>query len=53
MKDYFDDDSLNHEELAELMQAAQAAGMIGQVTFVEDPDSPEGRAAVEYVNSHH
>ena len=41
------------QEVAEIMAAAKAAGMVGQVTFVEDPDSPEGRQAVEYVNSHH
>ena len=45
--------NLNNNEIAEILAAAQAAGMVGQVTFVDDPDSPEGQAAVEYVNSHH
>jgi len=41
------------EELAELMAAAKAAGLVAQVTVVEDPNSPEGKEAIEYVNSHH
>lgn len=45
--------NLNNDEIAEIMAAAQAAGMVAQVTFVDDPDSPEGQAAVEYVHSHH
>lgn len=45
--------NLNNDEIAEIMAAAQAAGMVGQVTFVDDPNSPEGQAAVEYVHSHH
>lgn len=44
---------LSSEELAELKAVAQASGKVGQVTFVEDPQSPEGKAAIEYVNSHH
>ena len=44
---------LNSDELRELMVAARSAGMVGQVTFVDDPNSPEGRTALEYVNSHH
>jgi hypothetical protein len=53
----FDSSDLNRdfsaEELAELMAAAKAAGLVAQVTVVEDPDSPEGKEAIEYVNSHH
>ena len=45
--------NLNNDEIAEIMTAAQAAGMVGQVTFVDDPDSPEGRAAMEYLKRHH
>ena len=45
--------NLNNNEIAEIMAAAQAAGMVGQLTFVDDPDSPEGQAAIDYVNSHH
>jgi len=45
--------NLNNDEIAEIMAAAQAAGMVGQLTFVDDPDSPEGQAAIDYVNSHH
>lgn len=41
------------EELAELIAAAKAAGKVAQITFVDDPNSPEGREAFEYVNSHH
>ncbi len=40
-------------ELAEIMALAKAAGMVGQITFVDDPDSPAGKATAEYVNSHH
>lgn len=46
-------DELSTRELAEVMAAARAAGMVAQMTIVDDPDSPEGRQAVEYVNSHH
>ena len=41
------------EELAELVAAAKAAGKVAQVTFVDDPESPEAREAIDYVNSHH
>jgi hypothetical protein len=44
---------LNSKEFAEIKAMAQAAGMVGQITFVEDPESAEGKAAAEYVNSHH
>jgi uncharacterized protein YchJ len=44
---------LSARELAEVMAAAKAAGMVAQITFVDDPNSPEGQAAAEYVNSHH
>lgn len=47
------DGDLSTQELAEVMAAARAAGMVAQMTFVDDPESPEGRQAVEYVNSHH
>ena len=45
--------NLNTDEIAEIMAAAQAAGMVTQVTFVDNANSPEGQAAVEYVHSHH
>lgn len=44
---------LTPDELIELGKAARQAGVIAQFTFVEDPDSPEGLAATEYVQSHH
>jgi hypothetical protein len=44
---------LTPEELLELGRAARQAGKILQVTYVDDPGSPEGLAAKEYVNSHH
>lgn len=44
---------LSAEELAELMAMERASGKAGQVTFIDDPDSPEGQAAKEYVNSYH
>ncbi len=44
---------LSARELAEVMAAAKAAGMVTQMTFVDDPASPEGEQAIEYVNSHH
>jgi hypothetical protein len=44
---------LSPEEMAEVMLAAKAAGITSQVTFVDDPESPEGKEAIEYVNSHH
>ncbi len=47
------DGDLSARELAEVMTAAKAAGMVTQMTFVDDPDSPEGKQAMEYVNSHH
>lgn len=45
--------SLNAKELDELLAAVKASGRVGQITFVDDPQSPEGQAAIEYVNSHH
>jgi len=45
--------ALSAPELAELMRAAKAAGITSQVTFVDDPESPEGKEAIDYVNSHH
>ena len=44
---------LSGEEMAEIIRAAKAAGMTSQVTFVDDPESPEGKEAIDYVNSHH
>jgi hypothetical protein len=44
---------LSAEELAEITLAAKAAGVTSPVTFVDDPESPEGKQAIEYVNSHH
>ena len=44
---------LSVDELGELGAALKKAGVVAQITFVEDPDSPEGQAAAEYVNSHH
>ncbi len=41
------------DELAEMMAVAKASGMVSQITFVDDPNSPQGRATREYVNSHH
>jgi len=45
--------NLNNNEIAEIMAAAKAMGMVAQVTFVDNADSVEGQAAVEYVHSHH
>ena len=47
------DQELGAKELAELIAAARASGMVGQVTFVDNRESPEGKAVTEYVNSHH
>lgn len=47
------DEHLAAEEIAELMAVVKTAGMVGQFTFVDDPNSPAGQAAIEYVNSHH
>ena len=44
---------LSAPELAEVMAAARAAGMVAQMTIVDDPESPEGREVIAYVNSHH
>ncbi len=46
-------DDLSTDELAELIAAAKAEGLVGQVTFIDDPESKEGREGIEYVNSHH
>lgn len=40
-------DELSTRELAEVMAAARATGMVAQMTFVDDPESPEGRQAVD------
>src|SRR5262245_58178679 len=40
-------------ELAEVMAAAKAAGLVAQMTIVDDPESPEGKEAIAYVKSHH
>jgi hypothetical protein len=44
---------LSATELAEVLAAAKAAGMVAQMTIVDDPESPEGKEAIAYVNSHH
>lgn len=44
---------LSPEELATLKTAAKTSAMVDQITVVDEPESPEGKAAVEYVNSHH
>jgi hypothetical protein len=44
---------LSAPELAEVMAVAKAAGIVAQMTIVDDPESPEGKEAMAYVNSHH
>jgi len=44
---------LSAAEMGEIIRATKAAGMTSQVTFVDDPESPEGKEAIDYVNSHH
>jgi hypothetical protein len=54
IRDLFDPNpNLNPDELKELLAAVKSSGRVGQITFVDDPHSPEGQAAIEYVNSHH
>ena len=40
------------EDLDRMMAAAQRSGRAAKVTFIDDPDSPEGKAAADYVDSH-
>jgi len=39
---------LNPDELRELLAAVKSSGRVGQITFVDDPHTPEGQAAMEY-----
>jgi uncharacterized protein YecA (UPF0149 family) len=38
--------------LSLILEIGKAQGKTAMLTFVDDPDSPEGRAAAEYVKSH-
>jgi hypothetical protein len=40
------------EELTKFLEIGKAQGKTAMLTFVDDPDGPEGRAAAEYVKSH-
>ena len=40
------------EELSYLLEVGKAQGKTAMLTVVDDPDSPEGRAAGEYIKSH-
>ncbi|MBM4050209.1 MAG: hypothetical protein FJ279_34365 [Planctomycetes bacterium] len=48
-----DSGEMSLEEMAMLTALAQEAGKSVNMTFVDDPNSPEGQAAASYVNSHH
>jgi preprotein translocase subunit SecA len=47
-----DEGSLSPEDLAEFTDAMQRKGLSGSIMTVNDPDSEEGRAAVEYIEYH-
>lgn len=40
------------EDLAEVMLEFKKMGLSGQITQLHDPNTPEGRAAIEYVHRH-
>jgi len=40
------------EDLAEIEIEFKEMGLSGQITAIKDPDSPEGRAATEYIERH-
>ena len=40
------------EELTKFLEIGKAQGKTAMLTFIDDPKSPEGKAATEYVKSH-
>jgi hypothetical protein len=40
------------EEMSRILEIGKAQGKTAMLTFIDDPGSPEGRAAVEYIKSH-
>ncbi len=43
---------LSEEEFADLTKALKSKGMSGSIMAIDDPDSEEGRASVEYIEYH-
>ena len=52
LEDYLKKKRLSSEELADMLQIAKASGKTAMMTVVDDPNSPETKAAKEYINSH-
>jgi hypothetical protein len=42
----------SREEMSLILEIGKAQGKTAMLTFVDDPDGPEGKAAAEYVKSH-
>lgn len=45
--------TLSPDELSDFLEIARASGKTAFITMVDDPNSPEAKAAEEYINSHH
>ncbi len=40
-------------DLADLIQLARGSGRTPFITMIDDPNSPEGKAVKDYIDSHH
>jgi uncharacterized protein YecA (UPF0149 family) len=54
LENFFKDKkTLSPDELSDFLEIARASGKTAFITMVDDPNSPEAKAAEEYINSHH
>jgi len=49
---FLDEGSLREDEIADFMEAMQNRGLAGSIIQVDDPNSMEGKAAMEYIRYH-
>lgn len=49
---FLDEGSLKEDEIADFMEALQDRGLGGSIMQLDDPDSMEGKTAMEYVRYH-
>lgn len=52
MMHYLSEMGESKEDLAEVMLEFKKMGLSGQITMFHDPNTPEGKAAIEYVERH-
>ncbi|EKE20758.1 MAG: hypothetical protein ACD_7C00492G0010 [uncultured bacterium] len=53
IESFINEDRIRQEDVADLTKALQKMGLSSSITFVDDRNSMEGKAATEYIQAHH